>query len=154
MEPFLCYWPFVRGIHRSPVNFPHRGLWRGALMFSLICAWINGWVNSGKAGDLRRHRAHYDVTVMKYVVGWNINTLTWMGRCETSHTHESYRLPWSCQMIISVVSVSMSFTLPRQVDMIQLLSPFPTWPSILDHITTQGTEAHGFHTSWLPYLYI
>ena len=45
-------------------EFPHKGQWRGALMFSLICAWINGWVNNGEAGDLRRHRAHYDVTVM------------------------------------------------------------------------------------------
>ena len=30
---FPHYWPFVRGIHRSPVN-PHKGQWRGALMFS------------------------------------------------------------------------------------------------------------------------
>ena len=36
----------------------------GALMFSLICVWINGWVNNHDAGDLRRYRAHYDVTVM------------------------------------------------------------------------------------------
>ena len=35
---FPCYWPFVRGIHRWPVNSPHKGQWRGALMFSLICA--------------------------------------------------------------------------------------------------------------------
>ena len=61
---FPRYWPFVRGIHRSAVNSPHKGQWRGALMFSLISAWINGWVNIGEAGDLRRHRAHYDVTVM------------------------------------------------------------------------------------------
>ena len=27
----------------------------------------NGWVNNGKAGDLRRHRAHDDVTVMMRV---------------------------------------------------------------------------------------
>ena len=59
-------WPFVRGIHRSPVNSPHKGQWRGALMFTLICARINGWVNNREAGDLRRHRAHYDVIVMKY----------------------------------------------------------------------------------------
>ena len=39
-------WPFVRGIHRSPVNSPHKSQWRGALMFSLICVWINGWVNN------------------------------------------------------------------------------------------------------------
>ena len=49
---FPRYWP-VRGIHRSPVNSPHKGQWRGALMFSLICAWINGWVNNREAGDLR-----------------------------------------------------------------------------------------------------
>ena len=39
-------WPFVRAIHRSPVNCPHKGRWRGALMFSLICVWINNWVNN------------------------------------------------------------------------------------------------------------
>ena len=61
---FPRHWPFVREIHRQPVNFPHKGQWRGALTFSLICAWINGWVNNGDAGDLRRHRAHYDVPVM------------------------------------------------------------------------------------------
>ena len=55
---------FVRGIHRSAVNSPHKGQWRGALMFSLICVWINGWVNNHRAGDLRRHRGHYDVIVM------------------------------------------------------------------------------------------
>ena len=42
----------------------HKDQWHGALMFSLICAWINGWVNNREAGDLRRHSAHYDVTVM------------------------------------------------------------------------------------------
>ena len=47
----------------SPVNSPHKGQWRGALMFSLICACMNSWVNNGEAGDLRRHRAHYGVTV-------------------------------------------------------------------------------------------
>ena len=61
---FPPYWPFVRGIHRSPVNSPHKGQWRGALMFSLICVWINGWANSREASDMRRYRAHYDVTVM------------------------------------------------------------------------------------------
>ena len=62
---FPRYWSFVRGIHRSPVNSTHKGQWRGALMFSLICAWINAWVNNREAGDLRRYRAHYDVTVMR-----------------------------------------------------------------------------------------
>ena len=64
METFPRYWPFVRGIHRSPVNSSRQ--WRGAWVFSLICVWINGWVNNREAGDLRRYRAHYDVTVMAH----------------------------------------------------------------------------------------
>ena len=61
---FPRYWSFVRGIHRSPVNSPHKGQWRGALMFSLIWARINGSANNGEAGDLRRRCAHHDVNVM------------------------------------------------------------------------------------------
>ena len=34
---FPYYWPFERGIHRSPVNSPHKGQWRRALMFPFIC---------------------------------------------------------------------------------------------------------------------
>ena len=64
METFSALLAIVRGIHMSPVNSPHKGQWRGAMMFSLTCAWINDWVNNREAGDLRRHRAHYDVTVM------------------------------------------------------------------------------------------
>ena len=41
----------------------HKGQWRGALMFSFICAWTNSWADNGDAGDLRCYRAHYDVTV-------------------------------------------------------------------------------------------
>ena len=53
-------WPFVQGIDRSPVNSPHKGQYRGAFMFSFI------WVNNHEAGELGRHRAHYDVTVMSH----------------------------------------------------------------------------------------
>ena len=64
---FPRYWSFVRGIHRSPVVSPHKGQSRGALMFSLICAWINGRANNRNANDLKRHQAHYDVTVMDHL---------------------------------------------------------------------------------------
>ena len=50
---------------RSPVNSPHKGHWRGALIFSLICTWIEDWVNNREAGNLRCHRAHYEVIVMQ-----------------------------------------------------------------------------------------
>ena len=68
VKHFPRYWAFVRGIHRFPINSPHKGQWRGALIFSLICAWTNDWVNHRDASDLRRHRAHYDVTVISYSI--------------------------------------------------------------------------------------
>ena len=68
---FPRHWPFVRGIHRSPVNSPHKGQWRGALTFYLICVWINDWVNNREAGDLRPYRVHYDV-IVKILIFINI----------------------------------------------------------------------------------
>ena len=59
-------WPFVRGIHRSRW-IPHTKASDAVLMFSLICVWINVWVNNREAGDLRRYRAYYDVIVMQLV---------------------------------------------------------------------------------------
>ena len=64
METFSALLAICAGIHRSPVNSPYKSQWRGALIFSLICAWINGWVNSREPVDLRRHCAHYDVIIM------------------------------------------------------------------------------------------
>ena len=64
---FPRYWPFVLGIHQ-------KGQWRRALMFSLICAWINSWVNKREPGDLSRHSSHYDVIVMQS----NYNQITYL----------------------------------------------------------------------------
>ena len=72
---FPLYWTFVRGIHRLPMDSPHKGQWCGAWMFSLICAWTNDWVNNRDAGDLKRHHAHYDVNVMKWNMENNMNQL-------------------------------------------------------------------------------
>ena len=69
---FQRYWPFVRGIHRWLVNSPHKGQWRGALTFNLICARINSWANNGDAGDSKRHRTHCEVIVMQG--NFNINS--------------------------------------------------------------------------------
>ena len=63
-KQFPRYWPFVRGNQRSPVNSPQKSQWRGALTFSLICSWIKSSVNTREAGDLQRHRTHYNVTVI------------------------------------------------------------------------------------------
>ena len=57
-KQFPRYWPFVRGIHQSPVVSPPKGQWLGSLMFSLICAWTTGGPNNRDGGDLRCHRAN------------------------------------------------------------------------------------------------
>ena len=64
METFFALLALCAG--NSPVTgeFTAKSQWCGALVFSLICAWISRWVNTREAGDLRRHRAHYDVIVM------------------------------------------------------------------------------------------
>ena len=55
------HWPFVSGIHRSPVNSPHKGQWWEAL-FTLRYVWTNSWANHRDAGDLNHHCAHHDIT--------------------------------------------------------------------------------------------
>ena len=86
------YWPIVRRIHRSTVNSPHIGLWSAAMRFSLICTRIKSWVNTVDAGDFRRHRPHYDVTVM-----------CWVAEC----------LDWCKNMVIgSVLSLLPKIVLP------------------------------------------
>ena len=61
-KPFPRNWPFVR---RFPAQRP---VTRSFDVFFDL-RWINGQVNNGKAGDLRRNRVHYDVTVMM----WNLS---------------------------------------------------------------------------------
>ena len=82
----------MRGIHRSPVNSPHKGQWRGALRFSLICAWINDRVNNREAGDLRRYRAHYDVIVMCFYYGKIWYFLMWF-LCSYTYTLLHWHVP-------------------------------------------------------------
>ena len=68
METFSALLALCAGNSPVPVNSSHKGKWRGALMFSLICAQINDWVNNRETGDLRRRRGHCDVIVMWGVV--------------------------------------------------------------------------------------
>ena len=85
--------PGMRGIHRSPVNSPHKGQWRGALMFSLIYTRIHGWVNTGEAGDLRCHHAHYDVIVM-------LNTCNWVLISNVNGSRGVTEVQLSCNLIL------------------------------------------------------
>ena len=97
-----CYWPF-QGIHRSPLNSPHKGQWRGDLMFSLFCTQINGWINNDEAGDLKRLIAHYDFAVMKhqcpisqYRRGKWVNSSSPPPTHTHTHTHTHTLVPHMC----------------------------------------------------------
>ena len=76
MKTFSALLALYAGNSPVPVNSPHKGQWRGALMFSLIYAWINDWVNNREAGDLRRQRGHYDVIVMINLITYP-NAIVW-----------------------------------------------------------------------------
>ena len=94
---FPRYWPFVRGIHRSPVNSTHKGQWRDALTFSLICAWINGLVYNREAGDLRRQRAHYHCNGMKckpYCDGFIVVIVVLCGVLPLVYPYSSGSINW------------------------------------------------------------
>ena len=94
METFSELLAFWGGIHRSPVNSPHKGQWRGALVFSLMCTWTyNGWANHRDAGDLRHHRTQYDVIVM---VQLKCDMPWW--RIYESVTRSSVVQVWACRL--------------------------------------------------------
>ena len=79
METFSVLLAICAGNSPVPVNSPHKGQWRRALVFSLICAWINGWIHNCEASDLRRHRAHYDVIVTIWIfMKFGVPYLIWI----------------------------------------------------------------------------
>ena len=131
---FPRYWPFVWGIHRSPVNSPHKGQWRGALMFSLICVWIKGRGNNGEAGDLRRNRAHYDVIVMKYWF-YKPAIMRVYDQMTNSGTHVTKRLwahGWNLVKIIFVLVFILNYLTGSEICIWHELSCHGMWKFWLD----------------------
>ena len=119
---FLRYWPFVRGIHQSPVNSPHKGQWRGALMFSMICVWIYGWVNNREADDLRRYCAHYDVTVMSSWIYPHVGT-----RCALAIARRSLsNYCWFPRGYVKKMTKTMKIRASYLMRQVCLIKPFFT----------------------------
>ena len=85
---FPCCWPFVRGIHCHRW-IPIRKASDAELWYFL---WTNIWVHNQDAGDLRRHRAHYDVTVMHTIYG------------SYFHGHDGWRKLFLCLSFVWYVS--------------------------------------------------
>ena len=146
METFSALLALCAGNSPVPVNSPHKGQWRGALIFSLICARINDWVNYHEAGDLRRHRGHYDVSVMergKHIIVWYI---PWYNMVTSWYEHTCYwpfvsRFHWYRgipdtkgqwkEIVIILSLVLIRFWTSSQVSVMLRSSPFflhkPTW---------------------------
>ena len=82
----FCVTGHLCGEFTGPRWIPaHKGQWRGALMFSLICVWINEWVNNREAGDLRRYRAHYCVIVMPFRTVPNVAKTSQLVSCTNAY---------------------------------------------------------------------
>ena len=64
METFSALLAICAGNSPVPGEFPSQRPATRSFDVSLVCTRINGRVNNGEAGDLRRHRAHHDRTVM------------------------------------------------------------------------------------------
>ena len=146
METFTRNWPFVRGIHRFPMNSPHKGQWRGALMFSLICVWINGWVNNREVGDLRRYRAHSDVTVM-YYLWWVPGSHRLVGGRATCLTgwHISARKQRgkvSAQLITLFAQLALCGGDPAVTDWASMLSVISAWTKCYINSDLRRHNAH------------
>ena len=69
MEAFFALLALCAGNSPATIEFPaQRPATRSIDVFFDLPELVNGWVNNREAGDLRRYRAHYDVTVIKW--GW------------------------------------------------------------------------------------
>ena len=125
MGPFSALLALCAGNSPVPVNSPHNGQWRGALMFSLICVWINDWVNNREAGDLRRHRGHYGVNVMEQAT-----TIIW--------TNDGL-VYWRIYASLDLNGLDMTFVME---DKARLSQPAPCcwWPG---DAMSQDNNSHG-----------
>ena len=119
METFSALVALCAGNSPVPVNSPHKGQWRGALMFSLICAWTNGCVNNREAGDLRRHRAHCDVIVMNsetVSMSWRHGYTYWV--------HVAYNKVWCGQWSRSLYIPFQHLRLrPSRLHLVEISDP-------------------------------
>ena len=146
---FSRYWPFVRGIHRSPVNSPHKGQWRGALMFYLFSLWINIWVNNREIGDLRCHCTQYDVIVMI------LDCIEWlrMWCCFKEYSKYVYELKSILMLWLSKVNVSFFMKYPKLPCFVFLMfvtyikcERLPAWWALRLHQQNKGVFQ--WHYRW------
>ena len=170
METFSALLAICAGNSPVPVNSPHKGQWRGALMFSLICVWINGWVNNREAGDLRRYRVHYDVIVMfslnvkkcqdmRNLSKRRVNTATITARYDNSwdngdNSHPCRKTETGSDLDIQVYATYCD-TIWRHTTF-NLLKPEQKWPTFPNDISNAFSSIKciiiGFEYKWSLFL--
>ena len=130
-----------------PVNSPHKGQWRGTLIFSLICPWINGWVNNRKADDLRRNCAHFEVIVMGCDLRhWTYNCfMTWRNCDLLTESIEDYQPPaFAILLLLRVPRGGISLFLWSGTFCLSLIIGQPTYQAThSDAISTPMIQARG-----------
>ena len=139
METFSALLAICAGNSPVLVNSPHKGQWRGALMFSLISASMNGWVNNREAGDLRCNRAHYEVNVMLNVKLWSplCNSSAYAWKLPQPHVKPLISRFSSIEIIISILGTRQSYDrFPLQWKFICLKMSFRDW------IVVQGISSY------------
>ena len=87
----LLFSVFVRGIQRSPVDSPHNGQWRGALMFSLICLNKHVGKQSWFETPSRSLWRHCNASRLTCSREFGRSATRWLS-CWSSHRHNSWRL--------------------------------------------------------------
>ena len=96
----------------SPVTgeFPHEDKWRRASVFSLICAWTNGWVNNRDTGAMRCHCSHYDVTVMDSAIPHpHGGSLGYSWDCFGQNLDRVITWPWPCTVTKYISCLSLIY---------------------------------------------
>ena len=145
MENFPRNWPFVQGIHQSLVNSPHKGQWRGALMFSLICVWINDQVNNREAGDLRRYHVHYDLIVMSSS-HFKISIKVWWHDYCALHWIPKGLDNWVCRYEQTILLLNMNW------DILHMVTFFRDTCYIKSNLFSlcpkQGIDTHCIYVIW------
>ena len=131
METFFALLALCVGNHRSPANSPNKGQWNWALMFSLFCAWIKGWVNNREAGDLRHHRAHYDINVMHQI-------LNEYGRMRNADD------PLNAVIITSMLALNLTLLVPQHC----LVWPLLSWQNNLRVAATVSAVLNAMWCCW------
>ena len=115
-------------------------------MFSLICAWINGWVNNHKAGDLRRHHAHYDITVMFHKIPY-LNQIEIYHKLFDMHTH------WNQNIVMKPILLSLVVSQVVNEKTVFVMTPTLLTPT-LNYWSGNGLylchERQSGHCMWDP----